>query len=194
MTLGPKTISSSRDDSEFLNVLDAAKRGEEWAWESLYGDLVGPVTGYLRSRGSKDAEDVASEVFLQVARDVTRFDGPESKFRSWVFVIAHRRLLDERRAESRRPETVMDPLAQMDAFGGNVEEDVMEELALGRVSEIFETLTDEQRTVLTLRLVGDLTLEETASVMGKRVGAIKALQRRALLALKNAIESGAVSL
>ena len=182
------------NDFAFEEVLGAAKVGEEWAWQVLYDGLAGPVAGYLRSRGAQDTDDLTSEVFLQVARDIDTFDGPEHKFRSWVFVIAHRRILDERRTRSRRPIVSDEPVPDLDDEKGDVEYEVMTELAAARVAEILRTLTDDQRQVITLRLIGDLSLQETAEVMGKRVGAIKALQRRALAALKAAIESGSVSI
>ena len=178
----------------FDDVLVAAKAGADWAWQVIYRDLVGPVTGYLRARGAIDPDDLASEVFLQVARDVATFEGPEGKFRSWVFVIAHRRLQDERRSRSRRPVVADEPLPEFDDDEGGVEYEVLTEMAAMRVAEILRTLTDDQRQVITLRLIGDLSLQETAEIMGKRVGAIKALQRRALASLKAAIESGSVSL
>ena len=93
---------------EFQTTLAAAKAGAEWAWADLYRDLAGTVTGYLRSRGAADADDLTSETFLQVARNIKSFDGDYQSFRSWVFVIAHRRLLDARRAGGRQPKTVSD--------------------------------------------------------------------------------------
>ncbi|HSM44960.1 MAG TPA: sigma-70 family RNA polymerase sigma factor [Acidimicrobiia bacterium] len=174
--------------------IKAAQAGEAAAWESIYAELAGPVTGYLRSRGAPDPDDLSSEVFYQIARDIHRFKGDETKFRSWVFVIAHRRLIDARRAAGRRPVTVDEPETQVDISGDNVEEAVMESLGTDRMGEIFENLTEDQQQVLSLRIVGDLSLEETASVMGKRVGAIKALQRRALAAVKTLLDEGSVSL
>jgi RNA polymerase sigma-70 factor (ECF subfamily) len=70
----------------------------------------------------------------------------------------------------------------------------MTELGNSLVAEIFNSLTDEQKTVLALRVVADLSLEETAVVMGKRVGAVKALQRRALASVKAKLDDGRVSL
>lgn len=185
----PRVISRDR--------IEAAKAGAEWAWEELYAELGGPVTGYLRTRGAPDPDDLASEVFFQVARGINGFDGDESEFRSWVFVIAHRRLIDARRSESRRPETIVEPADERDerhTQGGDVEDEVMENLALAQMKEVLSGLTDDQCHVLTLRLIGDLSLEETAVAMGKRVGAVKSLQRRALANLKTQLESGAVSL
>jgi len=172
--------------------IDAAKDGAEWAWESIYRDFAGPVTGYLRGRGASDPDDLSSEVFFQVARDIHRFEGDESSFRSWLFVIAHRRLVDDRRARSRTLDTVNEDSRDIETKGGDVEAEVMEQLSLTRVEDMLETLTEDQRNVLALRIIGDLTLEETAAVMSKRVGAIKALQRRALQAIKRHLEEGQV--
>jgi RNA polymerase sigma factor (sigma-70 family) len=174
--------------------IDAAKGGADWAWGELYRELAGPITGYLRSRGAPDPEDLSSEVFLQVARDIHRFEGDEANFRSWVFVVAHRRLIDDRRARSRRPDTIDDEPAEFEYQGGDVEEEVMAQLSEARIRDVFDTLTDEQSNVLALRIIGDLSLEETATVMKKRVGAVKALQRRALLAIKRQLEQGLVNL
>lgn len=174
--------------------IDAAKSGADWAWAELYRELAGPVTGYLRSRGATDPEDLSSEVFLQVARDIHRFEGDEANFRSWVFVVAHRRLIDDRRARSRRPDTVDDESTEFEYQGGDVEEEVMAQLSEARIRDVFDTLTDDQSNVLALRIIADLSLEETATAMKKRVGAVKALQRRALLAIKRQLEQGVVNL
>jgi RNA polymerase sigma-70 factor (ECF subfamily) len=111
-----------------------------------------------------------------------------------VFVIAHRRLIDERRARGRRPETVELPLDSFESEGGDVEEEVMAQLVTADMHEVFESLTEDQKHVLVLRIIADLTLEGAARVMGKRVGAIKALQRRALAAVRIEIEEGRVTL
>jgi RNA polymerase sigma-70 factor (ECF subfamily) len=170
-------------------VLAAAKTGAEWAWAALYRSLAGHVTGYLRSRGATDPEDVASEAFLNAARAIHSFDGDESAFRSWIFVIAHRRLIDERRALSRRP-SVVEHLSELknEPVGGNVETEAVERLITDDVLRVFEKLTDAQRDVLSLRVVAALSLEETARVVGRSVGATKALQRRALEAIRAKID------
>jgi RNA polymerase sigma factor (sigma-70 family) len=182
-----------REDPTTLDLIEDAKRGSETAWEQIYRSLAGPVTGYLRSRGAADPEDLSSEVFLQVARDIHRFSGDEDKFRSWVFVIAHRRLIDARRTASRRPVLAEEAVSQVDERGGDVEEEVMSNLGTAWMKEIFESLTDEQQRVLSLRIIADLSLEDTAAVMGKPVGAIKALQRRALGAVKTRLAEVGVS-
>ncbi len=187
------TFRLRNHDLETRDLIEDAKRGSESAWEQIYSTLVGPVTGYLRSRGATDPEDLCSEVFFQVARDIHRFDGNAERFRSWVFVIAHRRLIDARRASKRRPATVDEHSSDVDLEGGDVEEEVMANLGSAWASQVLEALTEEQQQVLTLRIVADLSLEETADVMGKRVGAVKALQRRALMAARRHLAEGGVS-
>lgn len=177
---------------EFQTTLDAAKAGAEWAWAHFYSDLAGTVTGYLRSRGADDAEDLASETFLQVARNIKTFDGNYESFRSWVFVIAHRRLLDSRRANGRQPKTVSDDahLAGT-ADNQNVDDEALGHIATEKIEALFACLTEDQRDVLALRVIGDLTVEQTALTLGKRIGAVKSLQRRALASVKRSLsESG----
>ena len=178
---------------DFASTLQAAKAGADWAWAALYRDLAGSVTGYLASRGAKEPEDLASETFLQVARNVQGFDGDEAAFRSWVFVIAHRRLIDWRRAQGRRPDTSFLDEAAGAAVGGDVEEEALDQLITGELRAAFGQLTDIQRDVLALRIIGQLSLEETANVVGKRVGAVKAAQRRALMAVRAHLELEGVS-
>ena len=172
----------------FEATLGAAKEGAEWAWAALYRDLAGPVTGYLASRGAREPEDLASETFLQVARNVQGFDGNEAAFRSWVFVIAHRRLIDSRRAQGRRPAMVPLTTHEREHSGGNVEDEALDALVTDELQAALEELSETQRDVLALRIIGHLTLEETADVVGKRVGAVKAAQRRGLLALREHLD------
>jgi len=179
-------------DQTFDEVLAAAKEGEEWAWENIYNSVAGRLVGYLTMKGAPDPEAQASETLFNVARNIAKFDGDESSFRSWVFVIAHRRLIDARRAAGRNPTTM--PLDRSsDAIGGDVEEEALGSVAHDDMLELLEPLTDDQREVIVLRMIADLSLEETAHVLGKRVGAIKALQRRALANLKAHLESIGVS-
>ena len=182
-----RPVSLSED---FEEVLEAAKEGEAWAWAAIFRDLAGPVTGYLASRGAPEPEDVTSETLLQVVRNIQTFQGTKSSFRSWVFVIAHRRLIDFRRAEGRRVVSTSLDAGVVDPAGGDVEKEAVDRLVTREVEEALEALTDAQRDVLSLRVIAGLTVEETAQVIGKRIGAVKALQRRALEVLRKRLQKG----
>ena len=115
---GPRATTRERhmeQADDFDIVLAAAKAGAEWAWGVLFRSLAGPVTGYLASRGASDPEDLTSEAFLQIARNIHSFDGSESAFRSWVFVIAHRRLIDSRVRRGELVPVVVDGAAKLEA-------------------------------------------------------------------------------
>ncbi len=172
----------------FDSVLSAARAGAEWAWARLYGDLAPGVTGYLRAHGAAEPEDLTGEVFLQVVRGLPRFEGDERAFRGWVYTIAHRRLVDELRRRGRRPvSTAPDEVLEAAAgSGGDVHEDATARLDEAAVRAAIDELPDGQRSVLLLRILGDLTIEEIARAVGKRPGAVKALQRRALKRVQKA--------
>lgn len=179
----------------FDDVLRAAQTGSAWAFEALWGDLGPLVTGYLRVNGADDPEDLASETFIGVFTGIERFEGTESSFRSWVLTIAHRRLLDERRKRSRRPPTSpLPPSSHQSVVGGDAEDEALDALAGHDVAAMLEGLTPEQREVLTLRILADLTVEQVAQVMGKRAGAVKALQRRGLRQLRESFSDEGVPL
>jgi RNA polymerase sigma factor (sigma-70 family) len=171
----------------FDSVIAAARAGAEWAWTELYDDLSPLVLGYLRARGAAEPEDLTGEVFLQMVRDVQSFEGDERAFRSWTLSIAHHRLLDDIRYRKRRP---AEPASEVDrriVQGGNVETEALSSLGSQDVLRIIQGLPPDQRDVLLLRMLGDLTIEEIARILDKRVGAVKALQRRGLANLRKRI-------
>jgi RNA polymerase sigma factor (sigma-70 family) len=176
----------------FGEVLAAARVGAPWALQRLYEDLSPVVAGYLRLQGLREVEDATSEVFLGVFRNLGGFSGDEAAFRSWVFTIAHRRLVDVRRRQGRRPEPR--PLDDTDqVVGGDVEAEALAELGGEWVREALAELTDDQRQVVTLRIVADLSVEEVAAITGKRAGAVRVCQHRAIERLRRALARGRIS-
>lgn len=140
-----------------------------------YRALAPAVLGYLRAQRAPDPEDLLGEVFLQVARDLHRFKGGDSELRRWVFAIAHNRLLDARRRQTRRPESPSDELPER-AGEAEPESGVLDPALV----EALDRLTPEQREVVVLRFVADLPLDDVAKITHRKVGAVKAMQHRAL--------------
>ncbi|MGY1610066.1 MULTISPECIES: RNA polymerase sigma factor [unclassified Geodermatophilus] len=173
----------------FDDVLAAARAGAAWGFEVLYRDLSPVVTGYLRLHGALEPDDLASETFLAVFRGLGGFRGDEEALRSWVFTIAHRRLVDDWRRRSRRPHLADDAGDLLpETSGGDVEDDVLTRLGTEAVHRLCAGLPADQRSVLLLRVLADLTVEQVAAVMGRSVGSVKALQRRGLRRLRAELE------
>ena len=131
---------------------------------------------------------------MQVITKLGGLRGGPAELQTFVFSVAHARAVDEIRRRARRPasspyEPEHDPRAVLSA----------ESAALSaengpNVQEALAQLSEEQRAVIMLRVLGDLTLEQTAEVVGKSTGAVKQLQRRALLELRSCVERGEVAL
>lgn len=179
---------------DFPRVLQAARRGSEAAWATLYRALAPGVIGYLRSQRAPEPEDLAGEVFLEVVRDLHRFEGNGGQFRSWVFSIAHLRMLDAKRKAGRRPATAAPP-GDLHGRGevGNSEEEALALLGTQRVARMLDRLAPDQRNVLLLRIVGDLSVEQVAAVLSKRPGAVRVLQHRGLVRLRKDMTKGGVT-
>jgi RNA polymerase sigma factor (sigma-70 family) len=150
---------------------------------AAYNAFAGPVFGYLRARGVDDPEAVTQDVFLALYPKLETLRGGLQGAKSLLFSIAHARMVDHYRKRERTPDSTpydagldsrRSPSAEDQAFGPG---------ALG-VSELLHGLAEDYREVLALRVVADLSVEETAAIMGRSQGAVKQLQRRALDALK----------
>lgn len=155
--------------------------------EQLYRDLAPAVLGYLRAQCVEEPEDLLGEVFLQVVRDLPRFHGDEAAQRRWVFTIAHNRIVDHHRRRQRRPPTVPATEGRETADSRPVDHDLLDP----RLLDALRSLTPEQRDVVVLRFVADLSLADVAKLLRRRPGAIKALQSRALTRLASLLEEGA---
>lgn len=174
--------------ADFPGVLRAAQGGDSDALGRLYAECSPRVLGYLRSQGIADHEDIAAEVFVSMVRNLGSFDGDEDSFRGWVFTIAQRRLVDERRRRGRRPEEPFDTEDLIEVLGAgpgveSVESAALEHLRTSGLLEAIEQLTPDQRAVLYLRAVADLSVPDIARALDKPETAVKALLRRAAATL-----------
>lgn len=169
----------------FDSLLGAARADNEWAWDRLVRWFGPKVLAYARSQGMSDPEDVLGDVLVDVVRGLSGFQGAESQFRSWVFMIAHSRIVDRRRAEARRPSVAWDPTLDPAA-----PESQSAWADLGDMQSQVDALPPNQRDVLLLRTVVGLSIEDTAEVLGKKQGAVRVAHHRALETLRQQMALG----
>ncbi len=173
----------------FDAVLIAAKAGDGIAFEQLYRMLHRRVASFAKARQATDPDGLVNEVFLRVFESLPTFVGNEDQFIGWVFQITRNRLIDETRGRQRRPNELL-VSEQPDRWAPDaIEDDVLSRLSADRLLDRLDCLTAEQRDVVLLRVVADQSLEVVAASMGKSVGAVKGLQRRALRTLAWEIET-----
>ncbi|MET8169539.1 RNA polymerase sigma factor [Streptomyces sp. NPDC005329] len=170
------------DDAELTAAVLAAQDGDETAFRTVYRTVHPRLLGYVRTLvGDLDAEDVSSEAWLQIARDLERFSGDADRFRGWAARIARNRALDHVRMRGRRPATVAD---ETELSGRAAESDTageaMEALATGRALDLIARLPQDQAEAVVLRVVVGLDAKTAAETLGKRPGAVRTAAHRGL--------------
>lgn len=171
----------------FPEVLAAARVNAEWAWERLFASIASGIRGYIAAQGAVDPDDLTGEVLLQLVRGLARFEGDEAGFRSWVFLIAHHRVIDERRRLQRDASLLADQPPPPVAPGAD---DVLSEGLGDEWRDRLDQLSDDQRNVVLLRVVAGLAAEDVARILGKRIGTIRVLQHRAIGRLRAGVTAG----
>ncbi|MGW2085574.1 RNA polymerase sigma factor [Streptomyces sp. NPDC001880] len=170
------------DDAELTAAVLAAQDGDEDAFRTVYRAVQPRLLGYIRTLvGEPDAEDVASESWLQIARDLDRFSGDADRFRGWAARIARNRALDHLRMRGRRPaiggdeSELSERPAESDTAG-----EAMEALATGRTMSLIAQLPQDQAEAVVLRVVVGLDAKSAAQTLGKRPGAVRTAAHRGL--------------
>lgn len=166
-----------------------AVAGEPAALRRVYEALAPPITGYLRSRGSDNPEDLTQDVFVALLPRLGRLRGGAPGLRTLAFSIAHARMVDETRRRARRPPVRSFEPDDDPRVAASAEDHAVQRVEGDALLGLLACLKDDQRIVVTLRVVGQLSLEETAEVTGKSIGAVKQLQRRGLLALRERVHA-----
>lgn len=177
----------------FESVLAAAQAGAEWAFSRLYVEYNPRLERYFVSRAPHAAEDLAADTWMGATRRLKAFEGDETQFRSWLFTIAHRRLLDHWTAQNKRSEESLEATDPEDEKRDlpspeNLEQTVLESAtARAAAARIARILNPDQAEVILLRLLGGLEVDQVAEILGKRPGTIRVLQHRALKKLSEEI-------
>lgn len=176
-------------DAELDAALDAARRGAADGVAVLWRELNPPLERYLGALVGQSAQDVASETWLQAARDLRGFRGDAAGFRVWLFRIGRNRAIDEQRRAGRQRE---DLLAEPGEFAGAAPDAAAvaeERWGTDRAMALLARLPREQAEAVLLRSVAGLDAKECGRILGKRPGAVRVAAMRGLRGLAAILEA-----
>jgi RNA polymerase sigma-70 factor, ECF subfamily len=182
----PDAMGTEADDTEagdFDDVLSRARSGDETAFLRLWDHLHPRLLRYLRVLGCDEADDVASETWLQAVRDLGRFDGGADDFRCWLFTIGRHRAIDASRARLRFRSRLMTAAVVPVAEPNPVEDEVLDGLSTRQAVALVAGLSPDQAEVVALRIIADLDTTAVAGILGKSPGAVRIALHRGLRAL-----------
>ena len=183
-------------DLDLAGAVARAQDGDSDAFRALYRDTQPRLLRYLHTLVGDDADDIASETWLQVTRDLAGFSGDYDGFRGWVATIARHRALDHLRYHARRPPAQPVPAEDLAAYpSGRPGADDTADAALEAVSTsaalaLIATLPADQAEAVLLRAVLGLDAATAAKVLGKRPGAVRTAAYRGLRTLATHLQSG----
>jgi RNA polymerase sigma-70 factor, ECF subfamily len=171
--------------------LEKARAGDEVAFRTIYRTLQPGFLRYLRGLVAQDAEDVASEAWAQVARDLGSFRGDPGGFRAWVATIGRHRALDHLRRQRRRPVIAMAVEDLPDAAGSDdTEAQSIDAVSTDAAVALIAALPPDQAEAVLLRVVMGLDAVSAGRVLGKRPGAVRTAAHRGLRRLAEQLDGG----
>ncbi|MBP2319763.1 RNA polymerase sigma-70 factor (ECF subfamily) [Kibdelosporangium banguiense] len=183
--------SPSRPVEDLAIALTAAQGGDEDAFRLLYRSTQPALLRYLRVLvGREEAEDVASDAWLHIARDLTKFRGDLDGFRGWATTIARNRAMDHLRRQRRRPvvDAQVDDLPEQPA-PEDTAASAVDALATDAALAFIAKLPRDQAEAVMLRVVMGLDVASAARVLGKRPGAVRTAAHRGLRKLAELLEN-----
>jgi len=180
------------DSADFESVLAEARSGDEPAFEWLFRRLAPRIRRFGEIRSASSPHDLVNDVLLKIFTRLDQFEGNEAQFNAWVFRAVRNELADQARKRAARPcESLVARTPESAGFGvddpavvavGNAE--------LDSLIRRLDVLTEEQREVVLLRVVADLSVASIAELLDRSPGSVKALQRRAFTLLASSLEPG----
>ena len=181
-------------DPEVVEQVRLAQEGSAHAFALLYDRYVDAIFAYVYHRVGhrQTAEDLVGDVFLRALRRISTFRWQGVDFGAWLMTIARNRVHDHFKSARFRLEATVEEVfdAPVHDAADNPEQAVLSADLTSQVHDAIRQLKGEQAEVLYLRFIQHLNVAETAAVMGKTDGAIKALQYRALKSLAKLMPEG----
>jgi RNA polymerase sigma-70 factor (ECF subfamily) len=171
------------DTGVLEDALARAIAGDEAGFLGLWRALQPRLLRFLRVLGCADPDDVASETWLQVVRDLHKFAGDHDDFRRWLFTIGRHRVIDAARAKSRRPAVPM--VSGLDILADHqlVEDQVLDGLSVQGAIARLARLSPDQAEAVALRVIAGLDTPDVARILGKSAGAVRVALHRGLKSL-----------
>lgn len=182
-------MTSGQAAEDLSAVVRAARGGDAEAFRLLYREVQPGLLRYLRGLVGEDAEDLASETWLQIARDLRTFRDEGAGFRGWAATIARHRALDHLRRAQRRPVATLpaDVLVELPDTQDTADQ-VLQLAATDATIAFIATLPRDQAEAVLLRVLLGLDAQSAARVMGKRAGAVRTATWRGLRRLAERLE------
>jgi RNA polymerase sigma-70 factor (ECF subfamily) len=171
--------------------VDAARGGDQAAFGVLYREVQPGLLRYVRGLVGDDAEDVASEAWLQIARDIRSFREEGTGFRGWAARIARNRALDHLRRQRRRPAGALpaELLAELPDCQDTADQAITA-VATSAAIALIATLPRDQAEAVLLRTVVGLDAHAAGQVLGKRPGSVRTAAWRGLRRLARQLGTG----
>jgi RNA polymerase sigma-70 factor (ECF subfamily) len=185
---------ASPDAPDLAAAVRTAQRGGEEGFGLLYRAVQPGLLRYLRVLVGAEAEDVAADAWLQIARDLASFDGDADGFRGWATTIARNRAMDHLRRQRRRP--VVDlPVEQLAELPGLADTAgaAVDAMATNAALALIARLPRNQAEAVLLRVVVGLDTAAAAQVLGRRAGAVRTAAYRGLNKLATYLEQAGVT-
>jgi RNA polymerase sigma-70 factor (ECF subfamily) len=175
---------------ELTAALEGARRGDPESFRILFREAQPRLLRYLSYLVASEAEDIASETWLQATRDLGKFRGSHGDFRGWITTIARNRAMDHLRRVNRQPPAVPVPVEDLVFMAGREDtaDRAIEAITTEGALSLIASLPRDQAEAVLLRAVVGLDAKSAAQVVGKRAGAIRMAAYRGLKAIEKRIE------
>ncbi len=187
-TRDTRTSTTATHDEAAL--LERTRALDPYALSAIYDLYAVRIYSYIYHRvgDTNLAEDLTAQVFLRMLEALCSGHAWSVSFSGWLYRIAHNLVIDYYRRTGRRQYVDLDTKTDT-PVGGQGPEDAAElKLSHDRMRVALTRLTEEQAQVVTLRFLEEKSIAEVAHIIGKSEGAVKALQYRAVAALRRIME------
>lgn len=178
------------DIQEEDRLLHRARRGDSDALREIYTLYFPAIYRYIRLRvdDMQQAEDLTSDVFLKMLRAFRGRNAPQKSLRGWLFKVARNRMVDHYGKVQHFTTTTLEEWVPS-GDDVNPEIQLMQTLSQEQARHAVQQLAFDQQEVIILRFGHALSVQETASIMGKSPSAIKSLQFRAIHNLRRTLQN-----